>query len=400
MADDGMPDVGLVLPTICIFIASTSTGMTAFGNAIVYHVIWAIFGAFGWVDARSRGSMKLAVLLIQIMQWFTLPMGIYFARKELRRAWRFSLAMAVTGAPMSVVGTNLLYFSGLGPLKVFTGLFFLWFSVWKLSAAAVALARKRLEVLSKPPLAAVAEAGAATDAGTASPGAAATPTAVAGSGEANDLVQVPPSPAWLRSRVPALADWFERVKPISPSHSVAATFTWLSVTGFGAGMLNGLLGAGGPPQMIIFSVLNLGKDIIRAVGVCYGLFELPVRVFMFTSGDGNIFDVNKQWALYSLTIVAAWVGFLLGNLLRNRVSTDVIIRMLFVLVFASSAMLLGALDNVAIAIPYLLLTPLWAGTCLLLWWKPVRFAGCLRKKWACSWRRSSGSAGNSDKLPG
>jgi hypothetical protein len=67
---------------------------------------------------------------------------------------------------------------------------------------------------------------------------------------------------------------------------------------------------------------------------------------MFTQAKGNVFNPD-DWPVYLSVVVASWAGFLGGTLLRRRADTDAIIRVLLVLVFASSAILLGALETPA-----------------------------------------------------
>jgi uncharacterized membrane protein YfcA len=352
----------------------------------------------------------------------------------------YALANASTGVPMVVVGASLLFSADLFALKLFVGLFFLLFSVVKLSAAAVGVGKRKLaaervakeqaEEAKKPAAAASdlpvggSEAAAAWEeaAGESLPSpaeaAAADPALAEGAvhkpsagaetraeEDGSDLIVVSPVPG---ADMPTptssasthrssslfsscLSAQIAKLPPISATYSVKATVIAFIISGAFAGLLNGLLGTGGPPQMVVFSILEVDKETIRSMSAIYGAFLLPVRAYMFTQAQGNVFNPD-DWPTYLSVAVASWGGFLGGTLLRRRADTDAIIRVLLVLVFASSAILLGALEDAGLAAAYVVGGLLWGGALfglvlrpgrcpgLIAGWDAAARCGCLRRR--------------------
>jgi hypothetical protein len=163
-----------------------------------------------------------------------------------------------------------------------------------------------------------------------------------------------------------------KLESVSPVYSVRATLGTLFGTGVLSGLLGGLFGTGGPPQMIAFAVLKVDKDIIRGVSMVYGLLECGMRVIMFTTSEGNVFSA-AEWPIYVGIAVASWVGFVVGTWLRRYADTDMIIRMLLLLVFTSSAILLGALTTHAVAIGFAVAGAAWLGLLAFVFRHPHRW---------------------------
>jgi len=173
------------------------------------------------------------------------------------------------------------------------------------------------------------------------------------------------------------------IESVSQRFIVRNSLLLLFATGSLSGLLGGLFGTGGPPQMIAFSLLGVDKDTIRGVSTVYGMLELGMRVVMFTATDGSVFD-GREWGVYLAIAGASWVGFTLGTWLRQWCNTDAIIRMLLLLVFASSGILLGALDDNRIAVGFGVGMAVWLAALSLLAWRPVAVDAALRGVWG--WR--------------
>jgi uncharacterized membrane protein YfcA len=344
------------------------------------------------------------------MSLANLPLFLYIIRGDIRRVLAYAAAVAITGVPMVQVGANLLFSADLAALKIFVGLFFLLFAVARLSLSVMGLARRKLglaaagdsnhsssnatavslntSVIETPPSISVDPDAIGEEKGGKVAKITTTPTKVSTTSpssttssssssreDGSDLIVTAPL---TQSSGPLsfLDPLFTRLHPISPSHSVRATIALCVLAGSLAGLLNGLLGTGGPPQMIAYALLAFDKDTIRAMSGTYGAMELPMRVYMFTSAEGNVFSVD-DWPEYLLVAIAAWVGFGVGTSLRRFVDTDAVVRILLVLVFASSAILLGALENGGVAITYVVWACVWGGSLVSCVVFPRRWKGTI-----------------------
>lgn len=153
-------------------------------------------------------------------------------------------------------------------------------------------------------------------------------------------------PSGTLSRVRAWVD--ARVPPIAPAWSSSGALLLLLFTGVGSGFLGGLLGTAGPPIMVAFSLLALHMDRVRGVSTVYACVDLPVRVLAWTTASESVFDASDA-GFYVAISAAALAGYIFGTWLRRCVDSTFVLRVLLVLVALSSAILLGALENAAIA---------------------------------------------------
>jgi uncharacterized membrane protein YfcA len=169
---------------------------------------------------------------------------------------------------------------------------------------------------------------------------------------------------------------------ISPKHSIRHTLLVLFCTGLCSGLLGGMFGTGGPPQMIAFALLHINKDDIRGVSSVYMVLEMTVRVIVNTTAEGNVFD-SSEWRVYVFIAVASWVGFVIGTYLRRFADTNAIIRLLLALVFASSAILLGALEDPGVAAFFVVWSLFWFLLLAALYLRPPVMVALLErlKEW-------------------
>jgi hypothetical protein len=182
------------------------------------------------------------------------------------------------------------------------------------------------------------------------------------------------------------------VQPISPAYGVKPTLLVISITGLGAGLLGGLLSVSGPPLMICFAILGLNKDTIRALNMSYSILILPSRVAMFTS-SASTFNIPVYGRQYLVTIIFALVGNLVGTYLRRFCDTNRIVQILLLLVLLSSSILLGALDDAAVAATFAIAVVAWAAFVLYMRYRPpVYHAGmAVVRGWVGSaWRGARG----------
>jgi hypothetical protein len=105
-----------------------------------------------------------------------------------------------------------------------------------------------------------------------------------------------------------------------------------------SGVLSGMLGVGGPPLIILLSVLDLDKDESRSTMMCLWATLAPLQaVFLFV--------VARVWhdsllALGAVCALGAVLGLAAGIQIANRVQKDVIIRTLTVLLIATGGLMI------------------------------------------------------------
>lgn len=389
----------LILVAILVTIASVMAGLTSFGDAIMFHIMWAIAGAAGDV-AKDRTSLSHAVLLCVIMGLASIPLQVYFAWGKLRLTLPYGIVASLTGSITVPIGASLLFYADLQGIKIFVGLLFFLFACGRLTASLIPPAPP----LPPPVPPAVLEAGEAV----LKPPAvleSVHSTSTAGSSSSNDdsAVRVSPSADWVidtwPGRIPALV-----IQPISPKYGVKATLAIVAVTGLAAGLLGGLLAVAGPPLMICFSVLELDKDVIRAIKISYTLFEAPSRIGMFTS-PASTFSIPVYGNQYLVTILFSLLGNVVGTWLRRFCDTARIVQILLCLVLLSSSILLGALDSPAVAAAFTIVVLLWCLLVLVLRTRPGVYHGGmavmragLQAAWACM-RQGRGGRGAAEQIP-
>lgn len=383
------------IPILCSFSSCIVSGLTSFGDAIFFHIVWAIATAAGGIP-DGRDALAKAVTFVTIQSVSNVPLLFWLARKELFRAYPYGAVMGIAGCAMVPVGSSLLYFGNIVVVKWLAGSFFLAFSIWRLLSEALSFVRSRTQ--SKPEnqqnqKSAIEPADEPCD---SPPDSCTTPVNPETSGSAFESISVhvatpgdiaensadtttatttittitattvtdSDAEAPQRSATTPLGRLISRLLPISDRLSKGRCLFVLLCAGLGAGFLGGLLGTGGPPQMIAFALMALHKDIIRAISASYNSIEIPFRILIFLNTDGNMFDFQNEWQLYLGIVLAAWTGYSAGTYIRQFADTAMILRFLLVLVFASSGILLGALDNAWLAAVYVALA-IGFGTILL-----------------------------------
>lgn len=390
--------------------SSTAAGLTGFGDAVLYHVLYAVLEALLLVPADG---LRAAVALIAVVALTQLPLLLRFAGgASLRRMLPYALALNLTAIPFSALGAWLLFRADLATLKTFVGLFFLAFASARLTGAALEAVRERRRTAAAAatmasaaaPVTTTAEAAAATAGAAAAQPAPAAPAAaacepqsgasgdggptsataaaedVAGDGDLN--VVAPRLPlagaalAWLDANVAPIS----RLSPTPVS--VRASLLALLAAGSLSGFLSGLMGVGGPPLMVAFTLLVVDKDDIRAISALFALLELPARISVLASqggggsgensgadgGSGGFSAVNAPLA--ACTVAGAMLGFCSGTYARRFLDSASVLRVLLGIVLLASGILLGALENGAVAASFCAGVAAWAAALAALALRP------------------------------
>jgi hypothetical protein len=68
-----------------VFVAAAACyGLTQFGFAILFHIVWAICGAAGWVPYGTKAALTRAVVYITIIPVAVLAFNLWTARAQVR----------------------------------------------------------------------------------------------------------------------------------------------------------------------------------------------------------------------------------------------------------------------------------------------------------------------------
>lgn len=113
---------------------------------------------------------------------------------------------------------------------------------------------------------------------------------------------------------------------------------WAYPAGFAGGITSTLFGAGGPPYAMYLSHRGLGKEQYRATMGFATLSSISLRTVAFLA-TGILLD-SKVW-LYALAVVpAGLLGLWVAGHLFRRISRDVLMRTVALLLLASGISLL------------------------------------------------------------
>lgn len=512
-------DTNVWLPPLIALVCTICGGLTSFGDAILYHVVWAALSTSGVLNFAPRESLTRSILYLSILPIASLPLGLYVARRELWPCFLYGAVMAASGMCAVPLGIYLQLNADVQLLKGAVGIVFLVFALFRLTASILELGRQRRAARGAREAALAARGGesAAQGGGASSakgsggggddaaaaedeaPSTALSRDAAARSIDAAPLVdergavalalsrslapesgraasareaaplsprdlllvqprsQSPQRDAPLQAGEPLAStvaapvpvrpspepqerrDACERraagdgqlaakpppaaapqsaaapaflsaalvraaagrspccpppLVPISAIYSIRATLLLLLATGAFAGLLGGAFGTAGPPMMIAFALLRLDMDIIRGVAVVYGALELGLRIALLVTSRGSAFDAAEM-PIYAAVAAASCAGFLAGTALRRFVDTALVVRLLLVLVLASSALLLGALESAGVAAAFGIAAALWLALLAAAWRNPARAdaagaalkaaprAACTRARAAC-----------------
>jgi len=148
----------------------------------------------------------------------------------------------------------------------------------------------------------------------------------------------------------------------------------LLVAGLGAGILGGMLGVHGPPIVVGFSLLRLGKDETRATFVVFAILSLIVRLVLFVQDGVD----SSRWPVYVTVCVVSVSSFLLGTWLRQGLDGPTVMRCLLGIVLAGSCLQLGVTESPVAAGVVLPVVAVWGGIMGYWVWKGHR-----EQWWVC-----------------
>jgi hypothetical protein len=407
------PDIPLWAPIICALIASAVRGMTGFADGLVFQSLWAFLTASAFVPT-SCGALRKAVLYSTIMQAVTLPIQVWATRNHLRAIFAYIASMSITGSTTVFVGAALLYSDAALKLRIFAGVFFCFVSAVQLTAGAISWLDKLSEQAENEdnspkvvvPIIAISneqdiditkevslkeskitdnvslelknnnedasyhleqgkketkadnkELVKTEEKNVSSPIFDKQPESLPIQCE-NDIIIIQshitnPIEAWFKSPQGLL--YFPIISPVlSPAPLLAV----LCSAALCAGVLNGMIGAGGPPMMLVYSFINLDKEVLRGFGIVPSVF-MVLRFIAYVAYPGAVFDIKGEWALYLFVGIASGAGSQFGNYFRKYATGPSLMRAILSLVWLSGGSMLEALGKSAPAAIFFSLTSLW-----------------------------------------
>jgi uncharacterized membrane protein YfcA len=113
---------------------------------------------------------------------------------------------------------------------------------------------------------------------------------------------------------------------------------WAWVAGFAGGITSTLFGAGGPPYAIYLSQRGLTKEQFRATMGFATMTSISLRVAAFLL-TGLLLDL-QVWLVALFAVPAALVGIMTAQRMFMRISRDVLLRAVLLLLALSGASLI------------------------------------------------------------
>jgi uncharacterized protein len=120
------------------------------------------------------------------------------------------------------------------------------------------------------------------------------------------------------------------------SRVISAHWVWLA--GFAGGITSTLFGAGGPPYVIYLSQRGLTKEQFRATLGFATMTSISLRVLAFFV-TGLLLDL-RVWIAAAVAVPAAFCGIAVSRRVFRRISRDMLLRAVTVMLLASGASLI------------------------------------------------------------
>ena len=119
------------------------------------------------------------------------------------------------------------------------------------------------------------------------------------------------------------------------SRIISAHWGWLA--GFAGGITSSLFGAGGPPYAIYLSQRGLTKEQFRATLGFATMTSISLRVLAFFV-TGLLLDA-RVWIAAAVAVPCAFAGIAVSRRVFRRISRDMLLRAVTVMLLASGASL-------------------------------------------------------------
>ena len=113
-----------------------------------------------------------------------------------------------------------------------------------------------------------------------------------------------------------------------------------------SGFIGGLTGSSSPPQLVVFSQLDLTKGSIRGVKVLATIVSNATRLLMLAFNKSQ-HAAPVNWTVYLSVSAASFLGVTVGSWIREGVNKEVILWCLYWLLWLSSGTIVGAFEPTA-----------------------------------------------------
>jgi hypothetical protein len=97
------------LPPLLAFFACISSGLTAFGDGILFLVMWSVLTTAGAVDGTKPTALTQGVLHVMVLSLAPLPYLCWVARQEIRGFFWWACTMALPSGALVPLGMALLF---------------------------------------------------------------------------------------------------------------------------------------------------------------------------------------------------------------------------------------------------------------------------------------------------
>ncbi|RYG56019.1 sulfite exporter TauE/SafE family protein [archaeon] len=411
-----------VVPIILAAAAATVRGITSFGDGITFQTLWALVTAAGLLPPTSCYTLRKAVLYATVMQALTMPLQVWQARRTVRSIIAYVIVMLSVGGVCVWFGAHLLLTADVKSLRAVVGVLFLCFAASRLTSTMLKqIQRRRAGACAAPASPPPPKAPGGVDMSdlrgddgvtvtTPTSVAAQTPdfagalsaghsdeapimvvSSSSGSGDGSTghqpthatragLADGQALSAWRRvQRTWAAGDALlpAAFHKLSPNFSRLSMVVMLILASSVSGILAGMFGTGGPPLIMVYTMLQLEKDTLRGMAMVASGYMI-IRLVMYTGSTGAVFDPAHEWGTYLGIIVASLVGAQVGTRIRTFVNGELLTQLLLVLVLLSSALMLDATREPGVAAFYAVGAALWLLLAALWWKKPHLLPTCKR----------------------
>jgi uncharacterized membrane protein YfcA len=318
-----------LLPPVLAFIAALVSSIAGgVGDAVTFHTLWALCGAVGLIPLAR---LRKAVLYASIIPFANAPLMFYRAKVDVVSYWRWGFLVAVAAAAMTPLGALLLLSVDVILVKRFAGVVFFCFGtaqLYYLLKSHSIVQTQGLEDNSSDTEknSSIAKLSSAIKARS---------------------IQIQHSDGPSAPTESVICSCFAAWPQVAKHHSKIVAAVILLVGGLASGFLGGMLGTSGPPLIVAYSLLALEKDAVRGVTVSMQSLVIGVRIYVLVTSAGSVFDWIGEWHIYAGIVVCAWAGFTVGAAIRERCDSRTILLILSTLLVVSAAIMLGALEDIA-----------------------------------------------------
>lgn len=298
-------------PVLIVFAAAAVSGLTAFGDGILFMALWTALDAIGILGGEHSQLLTRAAAFNTLMSISPIPYIGWIARHEIQAVVGWGVLLASLAAVFVPLGVALLVIGNVTVLKGVVGGIFAVFGAVRLWTSVHQLKIERRAA--------------------SHPTGFATPVIVVAPEAVQDAH--PPASPWKR--------WFP---VITTRYTQRGAVVMMVASGVLTGVGNGLLGIGGPPQIAAFALMNLSKETQRGIRVLVIAAGGLSRLVALLTASSSIY-VQADVPAYVGCVISAVLGAVIGATYRSKVSSEAILRMLYAMLIVSTITLLDVLSR-------------------------------------------------------